>query len=73
MCANEPHSFKNVHKCAATCYTQNMKALGLVVSEKKIFFYVFPTVSLWERSVAMETRVLVHPGPKANTTFLPPQ
>ena len=24
------------------CYTQNMKALGLVVSEKKIFFYVFP-------------------------------
>ena len=27
------------------CYTQNMKALGLVV---KIFFYVFPIVSLWE-------------------------
>ena len=24
------------------CYKQNMKALGLVVSEKKIFFYVFP-------------------------------
>ena len=23
------------------CYKQNMKALGLVVSEKKIFFYVF--------------------------------
>ena len=23
------------------CYIQNMKALGLVVSEKKIFFYVF--------------------------------
>ena len=29
------------------CYIQNMKALGLVVS-KKIFFYVFPIVSLWE-------------------------
>ena len=29
------------------CYTQNMKALGLVVSEKKIF-YVFPIVCLWE-------------------------
>ena len=29
------------------CYKQNMKALGLVVSEK-IFFYVFPIVSLWE-------------------------
>ena len=29
------------------CYTQNMKALGLVVSEKKIF-YVFTIVCLWE-------------------------
>ena len=51
------------------CYTQNMKVLGLVVSEKKIFFYVFPIVSLWELSVAMETRVLIRPGPKPNTTF----
>ena len=23
------------------CYTQNIKALGLMVSEKKIFFYIF--------------------------------
>ena len=30
------------------CYIQNMKALGLVVSEKKIFFMFFPIVSLWE-------------------------
>ena len=32
------------------CYTQNMKALGLVVSEKKIFimFFPFPIVNLWE-------------------------
>ena len=29
------------------CYKQNMKALGLVVSERR-FFYVFPIVSLWE-------------------------
>ena len=28
------------------CYTQNMKGLGLVVSEK-IFFMFFPIVSLW--------------------------
>ena len=56
------------------CYTQNMRALGLVVSEKKIFFlYVFPFVSLWEPSVAMETRVLIRPGLKPNTTFPPPQ
>ena len=29
------------------CYKLNMKALGLVVSEKNIF-YVFPIVSLWD-------------------------
>ena len=34
---------------------------------------VFPIVSLWELSVAMETRVLIRPGPKPNTTFPPPQ
>ena len=54
------------------CYTQNMKALGLVVSEKKIFI-CFPIVSLWELSVAMETRVLIRHGSKSNTTFPPPQ
>ena len=37
------------------------------------FFYVFPIVSLWELSVAMETRVLIRPGPKPNATFAPPQ
>ena len=37
------------------------------------FFYFFPIVSLWELSVAMETRVLIRPGPKPNTTFPPPQ
>ena len=36
-------------------------------------FFVFPIVSLWELSVAMETRVLIRPGPKPNATFLPPQ
>ena len=29
------------------CYTQNIKALGLMVSEEMIF-KVFPIVSLWE-------------------------
>ena len=37
------------------------------------FFYVFPIVSIWKLSVAMETRVLIRPGPKPNTTFPPPQ
>ena len=37
------------------------------------FFYVFPIVSLWELSVAMETRVLIRPGPKPITTFPLPQ
>ena len=54
------------------CYKQNMKAMGLVVSEK-FFFYVFPIVSLWELSVAMETRVLFRPGPKPITAIPPPQ
>ena len=61
------------HGTIIHCYTQNMKALELVVSEKKILFYVFPIVSLWELSVAMETRVLIRPGPKPNTTFSHPQ
>ena len=38
------------------CYTQNMKALCLVVSAKMIL--CFPIASLREHSVAMETRVL---------------
>ena len=37
------------------------------------FFYVFPIVNLWELSVAMETRVLIRPDSKPNTTFPVPQ
>ena len=29
------------------CFTQNIKALGLMVLEKKIFYVFFPIVSLW--------------------------
>ena len=29
------------------CFTQNIKVLGLMVSEKKIFFNVFPIIRLW--------------------------
>ena len=29
------------------CFTQNIQALGFMVSEKKIFFTFFPTISLW--------------------------
>ena len=52
-----------IQRTTIHCYTQNMKALG----------HVFPIVSLWELSVAMETRVLIRPGPKPNATFPPPQ
>ena len=31
-----------IKRMTTHCYTQNMKALGLVISERKIFFYVFP-------------------------------
>ena len=37
------------------------------------FVFVFPIVSLWELSVAMETTVLIRPGPKPDTSFPPPQ
>ena len=40
--------------------------------EKDFFFYVFPIVSLWELSVAMETRVPIRPAPKPNATFPSP-
>ena len=30
------------------CYTQHIKNLNLLVSEKKIFFFNFPIVILWE-------------------------
>ena len=33
-------------------------------------FLCFPILSLWELSVAMETRVPIRPGPKPNTTIL---
>ena len=29
------------------CFTQNIKALGLMVSEKNIIFMLFPSISLW--------------------------
>ena len=31
-----------IKRTTTHCYIQNMKALGLVVLEKKIIFYVFP-------------------------------
>ena len=34
--------------------------------------FFFPIVSLWELSVAMETRVPIRPGPKPIATFPPP-
>ena len=45
-------------------YTQNMKALGLVVSLKKIVLYFSHC-----KSMGADTRVLIRPGPKPNTTF----
>ena len=41
--------------------------------EEDFFYVFFFIVSLWELAVAMETRVLIRPGPKPNATFLPPQ
>ena len=46
--------------------------MGLVVSEKKIFL-VFPIVSLWHLSVAMETTILIQSAPKPNAINPPTQ
>ena len=54
------------------CHIQNIKAVGLVVSEKKIFL-VFPIVSLWDLSVAMETTILIQSAPKPNAINPPTQ
>ena len=32
-----------------------------------------PIITLWELSVAMDTRVLIRSGPKPNAAFPPPQ
>ena len=53
------------------CYTENMKALSHVVLENKVFL-CFPIISIWELYVAMETRVLIRPGPEPNATFPSP-
>ena len=53
-------------------YIPNIKAVGLVVSEKKIFL-VFPIVSLWDLSVAMETTILIQSAPKPNAINPPTQ
>ena len=42
-----PQLAGSIKRTTIHCYTQNIKALGLVVSEK-IFFLFFPIVSLWE-------------------------
>ena len=53
-------------------HTKHIEALGLVVL-KKNFFFVFPIVSLWELSVAMETTILIHSAPKPDAVNPPTQ
>ena len=48
------------------CYIQNIKALGLMVSEK---IFCFPIVSQWELSVAIETTVLNPSGQNLMHSF----
>ena len=54
------------------CYTQNIKALGLMVPEKKLYL-CGPMVSQWQLSVAMGTRVPIRSGPKPYAAFPSPQ
>ena len=45
---------------------------GTIYVEKKIFL-VFPIVSLWDLSVAMETTILIQSAPKPNAINHPTQ
>ena len=58
-CMDPRGTVGRIYKEDHHCYTQNMKALDLVVSEKKIFLLCFPIVSVWKLSVALKTRVLI--------------
>ena len=49
------------------CFTQNMKALGLVVSEK--IFFMFLPLQVYESYLLPWKPVLIRPGPKPNATF----
>ena len=63
-----------IKRTTILCYTQNMKALGLVVSETKIiFFYVFRIVSLWKLFVATKTTILKQSAEKVNALNPPTQ
>ena len=54
-------------------HTKNESSRPCGFREKDLFYVFFTIISLWELSVAMETRVLIRPGPKPNTTFPPSQ
>ena len=46
-------------------FTQNTNALGLMASEMRLIMFS-SIITLWELSVAMETRVPVRSGQKPN-------
>ena len=54
-----------MYRIISHCHIPNIKAVGLVVSEKKIFKFL-PIVSLWELYVAMETTIFIQTAPKPN-------
>ena len=60
-------------KCyACPCYLQVYKGSDQK-QPRKGGDIIFPIISQWGLSVAMETRVLVQTAPKPNAAFPPPQ
>ena len=53
---------------ACPCYLQVLN----IKQPRKSDDTVFHIITLWELSVAMETRVLIESGPKLNAAFPPP-
>ena len=57
---------------ACPCYLQVLKGLDQKQPEKGGDI-IFPIISQWGLSVAMETRVLIQSAPKLMQPFPPPQ
>ena len=57
VCTPGAHLAGFIKRTTIHCYTQSMKALGLVVSEKKIFFYIFTMTP--RGGVCIDARVTV--------------
>ena len=66
-------NFELIRNFTVVCLTCKNKE-DLIKNEcDRMVTRFFPIITLWERTVAMETRALIRSIPKPNAAFLPPQ